>query len=339
MAKNKYYKDRYNKFYDDIDVYDYTYSGGIRPDPDPVYSPPEATYRVPGAPVVAYKKVYIDVEGDKTLWELPYVSDATLNSIKKAVKYKETESGTTIFLSKENAKYTKGHKSVQCCAFDATNEYMSSVLGCRLSHDDRNWFVYHPDVTSEGLPMGHTFGIINELVRPYGIGISKIYMRKRSTLSADAREWMEVLGVNPKSVVDRDCSNEEYLDLISANNPNVKEAMRSTIDDFRFEFVDKIPMGSYIIFRSWNDTGVSPGGGHAMYVGPRGDYSGFIVAIQLDRNPKYHKTPSSKDYSDVEYLELDFWNSLSNEGKKFNEYNNVVSYRNYKYSPPGKLMP
>jgi hypothetical protein len=136
--------------------------------------------------------------------------------------------------------------------------------------------------------------------------------------------------------VDRDCSNEEYLDLLSGGNKETREVMSSQVKDWNFQFADVLPIGPYILFKEMSgSTSVAPGGGHATYAGPREKTFGFIVAIQLDRkeNLHYHKEPKEKDYSEgVEGLDLDFWESLSNEGKKLDTYRTTAPYS---YQKPG----
>jgi hypothetical protein len=100
----------------------------------------------------------------------------------------------------ENAKYKRevaGYKQVMMCAYDATEKYLKNLLGVGLDSTDSSWYKAHPLTESSGLPEQHTITVLNDLVKPYGIGVSKVYILKGSSANEEQLAWMECLGHNP----------------------------------------------------------------------------------------------------------------------------------------------
>ena len=221
-------------------------------------------------------------------------------------------------ISKDQTKYkvSTATRTVQYCCYDATNDFMSKMLGKSLCSSDKDWFRDNPCVTSSGPGIHHMITVLNDLVAPYGIGVSKVYYPKLRSVSEDTKEWVTTLGVNPKAELDRDCSNEEYLEILSGGNKEIKDSFSSMTKDWNFEFVDSPPHGSYVLFRGGNNSL-----GHTIYSGPREKIGDFVMAIQFDFLDKitYHNNPISRDYTKedkVNYV-LDFYNCTftDEEGK------------------------
>lgn len=246
--------------------------------------------------------IYVQVGDVKEFWEIrEYLSVAEINKLKEVwpnfvtKKYAKSDKEFILFnISPEQAKYTvsKAVKTVQYCCFDATNEYLSNVLGKGLCKSDKDWFRDNPYVTSMGPGIHHVITVLNDLVWPYNIGVSRIYYPKNTSLSGDTKQWSKILGVNPKAEVDRDCSNDEYLNLISGGNEELKKSLKPMVDNWQFEFVDNLPPGSYVLF-SGGKTGV----GHTVYIGPRDKIQEFSLALQFDfkNNIYYHEEPITRE--------------------------------------------
>lgn len=278
------------------------------------------------------KDLFANIKNTDDYYKIMYMSAETIKKIKEALDYEEDDKNIVFYLEEKDCKWKKSYKTVQYCAYDATNKYLQSTLGIQLSDEDKDWYRDNPIIKSSGLPQEYTFTVLNDLVAPYGIGISKIFLRKKTSLSKDAKEWTQVLGINPKALVDRDCSNQEYLEIISGGNDNLKESMKSQVENYNFEFTDKLKEGSYIIFHSMSFGAVATGGGHSIYVGPRNKRNDWIVAIKMDRleNIKYLKVPPTYEYSEIDTnLELDFWECTDSNGIKLDKYRTYINYTPY----------
>lgn len=70
----------------------------------------------------------------------------------------------------------RGGISKQTCAYDATSEYLRTVLGVTLTTKDRDWYVGDGRVQYEGLPIDSTLTVLSELVEPYGVEIDKVWL-------------------------------------------------------------------------------------------------------------------------------------------------------------------
>jgi len=266
------------------------------------------------------------VEGEKDYWEVTLSEQELENILPHIYYYKFTDGSDkdiVIVFKKNEAKYTRLYKNVMYCAFDATDNYMKHVLGVSMDHNDRDWYRDHPVVNSSGLPQQNTIGIINELVKPYNIGVSNVYMQKNTSISPEQAEWMKILGTNPMSLLARNVSNNEYIDTITGGNEELKKAI--DVSNYNFQFVDFLAPAQYIVFTSSSSLIQAPGGGHASYEGPRAHISGFTMALQLNRleNIHYLSTPPSNDYNEKdleEEVELDFWGCKAADGKLLSVY-------------------
>lgn len=255
--------------------------------------------------------------------------------IKRFIKHVE-EGGRTIFLLPvENARFTKCSelKHVAPCAYNATNEYMKKNLGKEFEDEDRKWYQGHPLTIAAGLPENHTFGVIQALIRPYGLGISKVFFKKGLIATEENKKWLEALSVNPLATDNRFMSNQDYLDTMSGGDPEMMALFEEEIKDYNFEYVDTLP-GPAVRCEAWTSGGHGSFGGHASYIGPRQRRTGdFQMGYQVDfiENCKYKVEPPCTEYDkDQEAWVFDFGKSIYEGTTTIDEKRRRESNSSYK---------
>lgn len=242
----------------------------------------------------------------------------------------DDEQDTIIYLKKEQAKFkiVKSYKQVATCAYEATNDYFQSMLGMKLTIADKDWYSNHPCVVTNGLPSADALTVLASLVFPYGIGISKVYHKKKMSLSEDMRKWVEILGINPKGLADRDCSNEEYIQLASGGNQEVAKALQQQAAGWKFEFTDEIK-GPAVVLASTshlpNSQSYAPGGGHATFCSPRGKPAeNWTLAVKYARLEDITYQKPLPEGLDVDFEQkytktISFDDCLTDKGVEFRE--------------------
>jgi hypothetical protein len=247
------------------------------------------------------KTAYMVIEGAKqnVLWELTSCNKSDQDKMKEELPYTEKDDEITFSIPLECAVYARSSKTVLLCAYHAAEDYLKSLLGMSLHSSDKTWFQEHPVTVASGLPMEHTLTVLNDLVRPYNLGISRVYVRKNISLNDEQKEWQEILGVNPKALIDRDCSNAEYLKMMGSNDESQK-------DKWGFEFTDELPGPAIVFYSVSATTSYATGGGHASYSAPRSSKSNWALAIQLDRLPYCNrfKEAAPMEYEAVTEMKL-----------------------------------
>lgn len=244
-----------------------------------------STQQLLGPIKVFHPNVLFDVVGDKLYRTSTYLSELSIEQLKKELDYTTVEKQIIFTIPLENASYQYKSPTVLLCAYNATNQYLESILGTRLDKEDEIWFCQHPLVESQGLPQKHTVTVINELVKPYNIGISKIFVRKGCSINEELQHWQRVLGVNPKAKFSSQISNLDYFKSICGDNEALlEELIRTQSNQFCFEYVD-LPKMPAIIFNQTVSTSFAVGGGHSNYYSPRSmvNPDSWRLAIQLDR--------------------------------------------------------
>lgn len=272
-------------------------------------------------------------------WELRHLSTYELAQAKNIFDYVTKPDGSIQFvISKEQAAYTYTIPSVQTCAYTAANEYLQSLLGVKLHADDRDWFCMHPLTEQFGLPLQHTLDVIHQLVEPYGIGLSRVYIPKGSNVNENYFKWKNYLGVNPLALNSSLVSNVDYAVTTSGGNKELEDLLLIDADKkYRFEYVD-YPVGAFIGFFDLRNggngkvvTSFAGGGGHSSYVSPRGNANGWKLAIQLDKldNFSYGAEVNIPEPESKKAKVLSFANCIGKDGKstlaaitnKFGAYN------------------
>lgn len=251
------------------------------------------------------------------------------------------------------------------CVFRATKTYMESLGIGTLTDGDKEFFEDHPRVTTEGVDRANVLCVVHGLVVPWGLGITRVYVPKLSTLGDQHREFAKALGMNPKAMTDNNTSNEDFIDMLELE-PDSEQA-KFIRETYRFEFVAEPPLRPCIVMLgNWNKgkgkddkpktgganvngkwTTTSYGMGHADFVGPRDALHGeWQIAIEIGKQPEYaidiNKYANIKVAFDKEELainkdgrtRLSIWSSLI-QGKSVTDWQKEVRERAIPIQPTG----
>ena len=284
---------------------------------------------------ITKRNIYFEVINDQKYSLDEYLSEYALSELKKVLDFQEDSDSITFIIPKEKARYKYVIPRVQMCAYHATEEYLKSLLGVTLSYEDQVWFASHPLVNEMGLPQKYTVTVLNDLVKPYGIGVSHIYVAKGSAINEELIAWQAVLGCNPKAKQSSQYSNADYIREISGESEELIKAFTQQFrDKFNFEYVDTPTMPA-VVFTTTESVNLSfaSGGGHSSYCAPRARIhnANWKLAIKFDWLDKIqHKykqdPPTYKDEVKLN-LTLDIYNCLDKFNNKL-----VTKLLNHKHT-------
>jgi len=286
------------------------------------------------------RDVYFEVINDQRYRLDQYLSEYTISELKKVLDFQENSDSITFIIPKEKARYKYAVPKVQMCAYHATEDYLKSLLGVTLSYEDQVWFASHPLVNEMGLPQKYTVTVLNDLVKPYGIGISNIYVVKGSAINEELIKWQAVLGCNPKAKQSSQYSNADYIREISGGNEELTKAFnRQFKDQFNFEYLDT-PVMPAVVFTDTGSASLSfaIGGGHSSYCAPRAKIqnANWKLALKFDWldkiQHKYKQEPPTYNHENKLNLTLDVYNCLD-------KFNNKLATKllNYQYISHGDI--
>lgn len=251
----------------------------------------------------SYKKTEVEIEvvGESSRWTTDLYEDELERALENIdYKVEKDDKGKDVYvfvLAQDQAKYTYRTKNVQCCAFDATEKFLKHWLGRELDSDDRDWYKNHPNTVANGLPFGCTITVLSDLVRPYGVGIKKVWMRKSTSAFEETIAWQKTLGINPEAELQRNVTNAEFLELMGPAAEFIGEGP----EDWGFEYADQLPNDQpYIAMCGLSSSTSFAGGmGHSEYYGPRRKADNWQLAIQFDRieNCRYKAPPPTIEYA------------------------------------------
>ena len=284
----------------------------------------------PRKPYVAPKKtahaaIIISDRNDPAYEEIKLFSEYSMGEVVNAGDFEtwEVELNAAIQIDRQDIpqKISK-HRSVACCAFNATSEYMQSWLGMKLDSDDRSWYSLNELCTHDGLPQEHSFTVIHQLVTPYGLGVSRIIVPRNSRRFKGYHPFMVSLGCNPFFLADGNTTNEEALVKLFPDEAK-RNLMRSKmLDMWKFECSD-IPVKGAIVMRQFNTEATGHNGG-SNYFGPRSriDEKGWRMSVKVDRlsNISYVKplvVPEYKEYPGTKTP--DYWKIRDDSGKSLRQ--------------------
>ena len=199
---------------------------------------------------------------------------------------------------------TSGMPKVNDCVYRAVKKFVESLGLGTLTTGDEKFFRTHPRVNGDGVNKANVLAVSHGLVVPWGLGITRVWVPKMSSLGEQHLEFAKALGVNPMALATYDYSNEDLITELGLDK--YSEDAATIRDTFRFEFVDE-PAGPCVVMLSnWtggkSSTTVKTGGanisgkwsstthgmGHADFVGPRdGLYGNWQIAFQIGRLPTY----------------------------------------------------
>lgn len=229
-------------------------------------------------------------------------------------------------LTQEQAKWRTRSLKPLMCAFRATDEYLQNRFGLRLHRDDEQWYQEHPLIEPDGLPMHATARVIQELVAPYDLRVTRIQVSAGLILPGDdwkswARKW---LGCNPLGYVDRITSNPEFAERMSMPLAEVNQ-------QYGFEYTDSPLMPGLhfgvVSVGTTSDGGTAGAtGGHTTYASARARRSVPIMSVQLARLaeapwpgevPSWPETEANPEHlQEKDFDVLDTWNALPEDLKK-----------------------
>ena len=242
-----------------------------------------------------------------------------------------------IDVNEKDLTWTRSSRQVHECLPNAVNSFLSHWFGRSIDTDDKKWYAnYGEKVTSDGCKENWTLTVTHQLLEPYEIGISRIFLPIGRGLSPEMYTWMGRLGTNPDYVKDFTTTNEEYLEKLGLGLEQINqikdpkerigklETRKTFLNMFRFECI-KYPIGPCIVLSSWgNATKISSHNGGASYSGPRShEFGDWKIAIQLDwiKNLPYteDKFPLDTYQEDIGTITPNFTSLkiIEKDGKKF----------------------
>lgn len=209
-------------------------------------------------------------------------------------------------------------RGVACCAYNATNHYIKSIIGGELVKEDNDWYTLNDMVTSHGLPQGNSFAVLQQLVEPYNLGISRITIPPGSQRFPLYEPFIASLGCNPFFLTDGMTTNEEALEKMFPDKAERDIARPTFLAMWRFD-CSKTPLSPSIFMNQFNTTQAGHNGG-SSYRAPRSKHAGenWIMSIQLDRlsNINYLQPVELPEYKEWEgELKLDIEGVKDEDGK------------------------
>jgi hypothetical protein len=226
-------------------------------------------------------------------------------------------------------------RTVATCAYNATDTYMKHWLGMGMDHYDKDWYTLNSLVTEDGLPQANSFTVIQQLVKPYGLGVSHIYVPRNNRRFREYLPFIKSLGANPFFATDGYTTNEEALVKLFPNDEHKQNEMRDILfAQWRFECRDECP-GGVIAMTQFHENSTGHNGA-STYRGPRapGNYDKWKMALKVDRleNITYLKPVDIPEYEEYEGKKvLDLWGIRNSDGKT------VRGLKNAKTSARGSI--
>jgi len=276
----------------------------------------------PTTPVKAAYKTYVPpVDG--------YLKDNTgiIHDLSPTIVKALEKSGVLpiAFLTKDDKKYPMWEVDeggdafiagsaprINDCVYRAVKNFIEGMGLGTLTPGDRRFFETHPRVNEDGVNKANVLAVSHGLIVPWGLGITRIWVPKLSSLGDQHMEFAKALGVNPVGLSNYATSNADLIKLLELD-PYGKEAY-DLMQAFRFEFADR-PKGPCVVMLSnWGSgstvktggttvqgawTKTSYGMGHADFVGPRDSLNGnWQIAFEIGRLPQYTDNSINR-YSNV----------------------------------------
>jgi hypothetical protein len=186
----------------------------------------------------------------------------------------------TCYIPEDHCDFEYKLPSFNACTFRACEDYLQARWGRKLHTTDQDWLAQHPLATDQGLPTAATPICLQGMLEPYGMGVSRVRVRKGLLLIGDElTKFAFALGCNPIGLQDNQTDNVQFSAL-TGGQVSPEEADRQ----FRFEFSDHALPGSIVGEIGWTSGGgVQAGalGGHARYLAPRAQPGNWQISIQL----------------------------------------------------------
>lgn len=216
-----------------------------------------------------------------------------------------------IFVPKAHVKWRKAMPL--SCLFQATKGLLSNVFGTTLDYDDARFFDEHPLATPSGVSLANTARLVQEIIEPYNLRVSRIQLAPGTGLPGDLANWVDILGMNPIALGDHATTNEMFAQLTGQDLAKVNMT-------YKMEYTEA-PLRPCILCAVAPMSASSKTGenlGHAEYVGARAKRQGYepTLQIQVDRAPYVHwyKSPVFPEVVGGA-LDIDIWQSYGPDGK------------------------
>jgi len=166
--------------------------------------------------------------------------------------------------------------TVMMCAFNATSDYLESILGRKTDGFDKAWFSRLKYTSSQGLAENMTATVLHWLVKPYGVGVKRVRLSPGYIAVEEWLKWRETLGCNPMDLTSPPVTSESFSEQCG----NVD------ISGLNFDH-GEMSLAPSVTFAT----------DHSSYNGPRGATSRFLVSIQfgLLEDNVYHVPPPELD--------------------------------------------
>lgn len=216
-------------------------------------------------------------------------------------------------------------KSVACCVYTATHEFLQRNLGKGLDTSEKNWYINSAYTHLEGLSIDKAMPTVQEMISGLGLGISRLYLStSRFLLDTELVEaWKKALGYKPFIAGENDSwalldqiSEEDFknpsLQAFASNYQNSDFFLYSTsisshdisrMKNFQNSTTNYPHRAAYIEFSGDNF-------GHCTYAGSKGVTKAPYIAMEFDtienilqRHPNYLKDLEGFSYDD--YLKKD----------------------------------
>jgi len=228
--------------------------------------------------------------------------------------------------------------TVNDCVYRAIKKFVEALGLGSLTPGDEKFFKTHPRVNSDGVAKANVLAVSHGLVVPWGLGITRVWVPRLSSLGEQHLEFARALGMNPKAMVDYSTSNAELLKLLEIDEYS-QQAMEIN-EAFRFEFVDTPPGPCIVMLSNYGSSAKKTGGvtvqgqwsstvagmGHADFVGPRDAlYGNWQIAFRIGRLPVYADDGAINRYRDVELaFDADELKTKTDSLRTFSVWNSVV---------------
>lgn len=167
----------------------------------------------------------------------------------------------------------------QSCVYTATDAFCKKFLGRELDYHDKDFFELHPLTVKDGVGAAETPRVVQDLIEPYRLRVSRIYWTEGVAPPGDLVHWMDSLGVNPLAMMDYRTTNAEFAKQVGMPP---SEADRQ----FRFEFRSDnlrpcISCGTVAGFAVQKGMAHTVKFEHAQYRSPRDPYGKALMQLQI----------------------------------------------------------
>lgn len=213
-------------------------------------------------------------------------------------------------------------RTVATCAYSASKAYVETMLGGSLAMEDRDWYEQHHLVTGHGLPQEHSFTVIQQLLEPYNIGISRIIVPPGTRRFDSYMPFIKALGCNPYFLVDGMTTNQKALEMMFPDPVDREKHAKTFLGMWKFECAEE-PLKPAILMCQYETKSTGHNGG-STFRGPRARHTekNWMMSIQLDRlnNIKYLEPMDLPAYKEWDgSWDYDFWTIKDETGKTLRE--------------------